>query len=63
MRCYYHSKPCTECEEHLVTCNDCMNTENEGGEGFRYCDEPESRWCGECVEDAAVCCPLFKPIS
>lgn len=62
MRCNYHSnRPCKECGEHDVSCNACINTENEGGESFRYCDEPDSKYYGDCVEDAVVCCLLFKP--
>ena len=43
-----------------VSCNECEFTENEGGEGFRYCDNADSQHYGDCVEDASPECKCFK---
>ena len=36
---------------NTYTCNDCMYAEGEG-EGFCYCYNKESKYYGDCVEDA-----------
>ena len=54
MRCNHHSRQCIECDECLVSCNEC--SKNEGGE----CDEVESRYYGDCVDGLAVCCLFFE---
>jgi len=41
-----------------AVCNECGYADNEG-EGFLYCDNAESKYYGDCVEDACVNCKLF----
>ena len=56
MRCQHHSdRPCNECDEHLVECNDCEHLDCDGdcynSESERYCDF---------MEGLVVCCGLFE---
>lgn len=48
--------------EEEVCCNNCEYTENEGGEGFRYCTNSDSQYYGYCVEDACGLCRHFKSL-
>lgn len=43
-----------------VACNECEHTENEGGDSFNYCDNSDSKYYGDCVENAILCCKYFK---
>jgi len=56
MRCQHHSnRPCIECDEHLVVCNDCKDIDSEGD-----CNNSNSQRYGECVDGIAICCGLFE---